>query len=238
MVSFTSKDIQDRSLGETLRLRRVERGETFDDVERETGVTKKYIEALEKGEHKRLPDLVYTKKFVRRLSEHFSLDGTGMVESLIHEMTAVGSASAAIQRPVNFVHGRKIAVTPRLAKGLVAGVLMLGVVGYFALSVNRILTPPSVEIFTPKDNQAYDSRLISFEGKTEPEVELTINTEPVAIEADGSFKDVLSLPPGATVLRVTAKKKHSRERELFIKVVVEEKTAVAAATSTSEVATP
>ena len=233
MVSFTSKDIQDRSLGDTLRTSREARGESFADIERVTQISKKYVEALEANAFKKLPDMVYAKNFVRRLATHYGLNKEALVESLVHEMSAVGSAAPSAQRPVNYVSGKTIAVTPRLAKGVVASAAFLVVIGYFVLSVNRILTPPSIEIYTPKDDQVYSSRLVALEGKTEPEVELTINKEPVAIEADGSFKDILSLPPGVSTLRVAAKKKHSKEQELYIKVVVEEKTAVASATETA-----
>jgi hypothetical protein len=65
-------------------------------------------------------------------------------------------------------------------------------------------------------------------------VDLAVNGEPVLIEADGSFKDVLNLPSGVSHLRVIAKKRHSHEREILLKVVVEEIASPDAATGTDQ----
>ena len=229
MTGFLVKELDDRSLGQTLRSRREERGETLDDVERATQVAKKYLAAFEQNDFKKLPEAVYARKFARAIARHYGLDADGVVEGLLKEMTAVTGPVGT--QPVNFVHGRTLLSTPLIVKSALLACGFLAIAGYFAFSVHKILKPPEVVVFAPRDDQSFSTGRVAFEGRTEPEVELTVNSEQVPIEADGTFKEILMLPPGVSHLRVAARKKHSRENELYLKVVVDEPTLVASATA-------
>jgi len=237
MVAFQEKDLGDLSIGETLRVAREERGESVEDVERLTHVGKKFVHALEGNDLKKLPEPVYAKKFVKALAKHYGIDPEAASDALLKEM-AVSVEAPAAGRPVNFVEGRSLVAAPILFKSAALGAIFLAIIGYFAYSVNAILKPPKVTLYSPHDDQVFANNRVVIEGLTEPEVDLAVNGEPVLIEADGSFKDVLNLPPGVSHLRVIAKKRHSREQEILLKVVVEEHQVPAAATSTEESAPP
>lgn len=231
MVAFQEKSLDDRTIGEALRDAREERGETLDEVERATHVSKKYIAAVESNDLKKLPEAVYTKKFVKALASHYGLDPEAAAESLLKEMSA-GAGALAVRRPMNYVEGRSLVASPILLKSVLIAVAFVGILGYFAFSVRSILKPPSVTLYSPHDDQVFPTGRVVLEGQTEREVDLAVNGEPVSIEADGSFKDVLNLPPGVSTLRLIAKKKHSREQEIFIKVVIDEPKEVESASGT------
>lgn len=231
MVAFQEKALDDRSIGETLRAAREERGETVEDVERVTHVGKKYVIALESNDLSRLPEPVYAKKFVRALAKHYGIDPEAAADALLKEMAVAADVPVA-GRPVNFVEGRSLAAQPILFKSVALAALFLGIVAYFGFSVHAILKPPDVTLYSPRDGQVFASGRVVLEGLTEPEVDLAVNGEPVLIEGDGSFKDVLNLPFGVSHLRVIAKKRHSREQEILLKVVVEEPKPTESATTT------
>lgn len=233
MVAFKERSLGDLTIGEALRAAREEKRESIEDVERITRVGKKYIAALEANDLKKLPEPVYAKKFVKALAAHFGIDQEAAAENLLREMAATGEAPAA-DRPVNFIEGRRLMVTPALFKSTLIAAVFLAIVGYFAFSVNAILKPPSLTLYSPRDSQVFPTSRVVLEGLTEPEVDLQINGEPVTIGQDGSFKDVLNLPPGVSNLRLTAKKRHSRENQIFLKVVVNGTPAIISATSTDE----
>lgn len=231
MVAFQQKSLDDLSIGEALRLAREERGESVEDIERLTHVGKKFVHALEANDLGKLPEPVYAKKFVKALAKHYGIDPDAAADALIKEM-AVATETPVSGRPVNFVEGRSLVASPILLRSVALGVLFLGIIGYFAYSVHAILKPPAVTLYSPHDDQVFADNRVVIEGLTEPEVDLSVNSEPVLIEADGSFKDMLNLPPGVSHLRVIAKKRHSREREILLKVVVEEPKPIESATTT------
>lgn len=231
MVAFQQRALDDSSIGEVLRAARESRGETPEDVERLTHVGKKFVLALENSNFGALPEPVYTKKFVKVLAKHFGLDPDAATESLLRESAVVVDIPAG-SRPVNFVEGRGLVAAPLLFKSIALGLVFLGIIGYFAYSVHSILKPPTVTLYSPHDDQVFPNNRVVIEGLTEPEVNLSVNGEPILIETDGSFKDVLYLPPGVSSLRIAAKKRHSNEREILLKVVVEEPKTIESATTT------
>lgn len=234
MVAFQEKTLDDRTIGDVLRDARQERRETLEDIERATQVGKKYIAALENNDLKKLPEAVYTKKFVKALAAHYGLDPDAAAESLLKEMSA-GTGALAQHRPVNFVEGRSPVASPILMKSVAIAAAFIGIIGYFAYSVQSLLQPPSLTLYSPQDDQVFPTSRVVLEGQTEPEVDLSVNGEPVSVEADGAFKDILNLPPGVSTLRLAAKKKHSREHHLFIKVVVEDPKDAESATATEPI---
>lgn len=232
MVAFQQKSLGDLSIGETLRASREERGESVEDIERLTHVGKKFVLALEANDLGKLPEPVYAKKFVKALAKHYGIDPDAASDALLKEM-AVAAEVPVSGRPVNFVEGRSLVAAPILFKSVALGAIFIGIIGYFAFSVHAILKPPVVTLYSPHDDQVFADNRVVIEGQTEPEVDLSVNSEPVAIETDGSFKDVLNLPPGVSHLRVIAKKRHSREQEILLKVVVEDRAATDSGTATA-----
>ncbi len=232
MVAFQEKKLDDRTIGEVLRAAREERGESVEDVERVTHVGKKYIAALEANDLKKLPESVYARKFVKVLADHYGLDPETASETLLKEMTA-GAGAMTTRHPINFVAGRSLVSAPILFKSVLIAVAFVGIIGYFAFSVRSILKAPKVTLYSPHDDQVFPTSRVVLEGVTEREVDLSVNGEPITINADGSFKDVLNLPSGVSNLRLIAKKKHSRENQIVLKVVIDTPKEVESASDTA-----
>lgn len=231
MTGFSVKELPDRSFGDRLREAREALGQAPEDVERATHVSKKYVLALERNDFRALPEQVYARKFARALASHYGLDPAEAVDALLREMTVVAGAEQ-VRHPVNFVEGRRLMAAPFLIKSGLVAAFFLAIAGYFGWSIHQILKPPKVVLYSPMHNQSFPTGRVPLEGVTEPETDLTVNGVPVLIEADGSFKEILNLPPGVSSLRVAAKKKHSREEGILLQVVVEEPPASASASST------
>jgi len=219
---FKRKLIDDKGVGECLREARESLGYSLKDIEERTGIRCKYLIALEEHDFAKLPEPVYAKNFVRALSRQYGLDPEAMTDALLKEMVVItGSGARRSEEAIDRLRGKRLIVTPVLVKMGLLSFAFLTVLIYFSWSVHSILKPPKLIVYTPEDSQVFEGRRVLLEGKTEPEVELTVNREPVVIGADGSFNETLNLPEGVSILRVAAKKRHSKPRELYIKVVID-----------------
>ena len=69
-----------RELGQELRAAREQRGVSIADVQAETKIRSRYLEAIEQGRFDILPGDVYTKGFLKSYAEFLGLDGRAMVE--------------------------------------------------------------------------------------------------------------------------------------------------------------
>jgi len=69
-------------LGKALTGARIARGLSFQDVERDTRISRKYLEALEGGELGVLPAPVYARAFMRTYAQYLGLNAPSMVRHL------------------------------------------------------------------------------------------------------------------------------------------------------------
>lgn len=75
-------------LGELLRKARNEHGLTLDDIQETTKIRKRYLEAIESGDHTVLPGAFYVRAFVKNYSEAVGLDPDEVLRLYQHEIPA------------------------------------------------------------------------------------------------------------------------------------------------------
>lgn len=72
-------------VGDLLRREREKKNLTIVDVEKETSISKKYLEALEKGEYDKMPGDVYIKGFIRNYAKFVGMDGDELLREFASE---------------------------------------------------------------------------------------------------------------------------------------------------------
>lgn len=94
-----------KDIGRRLKAKREELGLTVDQVQAETKIRRRYLEALEAGKEGPIPGDVYVKGFLRFYANFLGLDGQAMVaeyrqwkESLADEEESEPVAHAQIGR--------------------------------------------------------------------------------------------------------------------------------------------
>lgn len=75
-------------LGALLRKAREEHGLTLDDVQETTKIRKRYLEAIESGDHSVLPGTFYLRAFVKNYCEAVGLDADEVLRLYQHEIPA------------------------------------------------------------------------------------------------------------------------------------------------------
>ena len=73
-------------MGSTFRAEREKRGLTIKDIERETSIRAKYLEALEQGKYDVLPSEVYVKGFIRNYADFLHLNAEKLVQEYREEI--------------------------------------------------------------------------------------------------------------------------------------------------------
>lgn len=82
-------------IGLTLQKARKERGLSYEDVEQDTKIRVRYLEAMERNDYDTLPGIVYAQGFLKTYANYLDLDG----ESLAREFKDGQSASSETQGP-------------------------------------------------------------------------------------------------------------------------------------------
>ncbi|WP_424765726.1 RodZ domain-containing protein [Paenibacillus sp. sgz302251] len=80
------------NLGELLRNAREKQGLSLDDIQESTKIRKRYLEAIESGDHTILPGPFYVRAFVKNYSEAVGLDPEEVLRLYQHEVPAPPAA--------------------------------------------------------------------------------------------------------------------------------------------------
>jgi cytoskeleton protein RodZ len=129
-------------IGNTLREARVRRNLTLQQVEEDTKIRVKYVQAMENEDFDVMPGATYVKGFLRTYSEYLALDP----EVMLDEYRSRGVKTAEIQEPFG---GVSMLGAPRSHRGRNT-VVFVAVICLLVLSVIWILgrgsdTPPSTK---------------------------------------------------------------------------------------------
>lgn len=111
------------SLGEKLRTAREQKGFTFDQIARDTNITRRYLEALEGEDFAQFPGEPYLLGFLRNYGEYLGLDVQDLISS--YRMMKIQEQPIPVEQLL-----RKNEPSPALIGGIVGAVaLVLIVVG-------------------------------------------------------------------------------------------------------------
>jgi len=125
-------------LGRVLKRARVSQGYEIPDVARTLRIRPEYLEALEEGDHARLPGRVYAIGFVRTYATFLGLDSAVAIERFKSEATL---AHAQLQPPTPPPEGR-VPGGALLFVSLVSAVLLYG--GWWVISAEERRLPEIV----------------------------------------------------------------------------------------------
>lgn len=169
--------MSNEELGKALAQARTARGLTLPDVERDTRISGKYLQALEEGRLEALPAPVYARAFMRTYAQYLGLNARDFIQQL-------PGAKLEPELPALPDLGREVRVPLISASWLVAGVIvvLLLIVGV-VLFANRGGDEASETTGPPPFEEPVG------EGAEEPEPPADVEPGPVPV-TPGEMPDV------------------------------------------------
>lgn len=218
MISFTAKKIKHISnLGDVLKKKRQELGMNLTQISKRTLIAERYLQAIENEDWQRLPGEVYIKNFLKRYAMELGLDLERVLKSYTNKNSTYETSIYSLQRTLPLAQSNFLNI-PKLLRNSVLILVVLLFIGYLGWQTNKIITPPELNIYSPVDNLVTSEGKILIQGKTEPEVEVAINNMNIPVN-NGKFYEELDLQQGLNVLKITARKKYSRQQVIYRKIM-------------------
>ena len=220
---------QSATLAELLSATRSAYGLSLAEAATQAKASQRLATALEGGDYEVIPDDIYTRIGLKSYALTLNLDESAVLALYAQEREASRQALAArehrpwTRHPSDAIPAVHLAVVPRLLKTSLVALAGLTVAAFFLFEVKSLLAPPAVALLTPTDGMVTLERDIVVEGRTEPEAAVDVNGKSITPDSRGIFHDNLSLQEGLNVIRVVAKKKHSRDNTVTLRVIVEPK---------------
>lgn len=101
-------------------------------------------------------------------------------------------------------------MTRRPLAVLAITIAVVGVIGYGLFEARKILEGPVITIESPRDGSATSSAGVVIAGEAQNISFLSINDKTSYTDEKGHFAELLSLPPGFTILTVAATDRFGR----------------------------
>lgn len=223
MTGFLSKKINSiQTLGEKLTAHRQSMGLSQEKVARSMNINVRYIRLFERNNYKALPADVYALNILKHYAQTLKLNPYTVAEIFKKEKALYLKTQQSKnkmeqrrwQKVSNFI------LNPKFIKYGAIFLLILAMLYYLGWSVNKIISPPMLVIYTPEDNFVTTERQIIVSGQTEKEVTLKINNQPILLDQNGNFSVPLDLQKNLNLIKISAQKKNSKTQVLYRQVIV------------------
>lgn len=209
------------TLGDRLRVLREDARLSVEELGKNINVNPKYLTAIEESRYHDLPGLVYARQFVRRYAEALETD-IGMAMGIFEQEYNVVTKSKPSTRPLltqrvttDFHWAR------RHARLIVAGMVVMIVLGYIGAQAVKNFLPPKLVVSEPTQDISTKESSITVAGFTDQNATVTINDQDVQTSGDGKFRESIDLHTGLNTLKISAIKKHSSPKIVTRQVIVE-----------------
>lgn len=223
MNGFVNKKIDSqKTLAEILKERREELELDWSVIEQESRISRKYLQALENADYKKLPAEIYVSNFLKTYAGLLGLDSNKLVNLYLKEKDLYQKILKGKDLNGNLkeVGKTKFLITPKLIRSAIIALIVLVLLSYLGWEVKKIFTPPFLQINKPENNLVTDKTSIKVEGQTEEEVEITINGQDILSDSQGYFTKDVNLQEGINIIEISAQKKHSRENKSYRQIMV------------------
>lgn len=223
-VGFTRKKVESLTLGEKLKKIRQDYHINLGEVTKQTGISVKYLTLLENGEYEALPSDVYVRGFLRSYARFLGADEEALVKCYERERNIYTNL-----QPEEDISGKREAfrlprfiITPRVFAGLGILLVLSGGFWYLYREYTAFVSAPYLVVLEPSTGAVIDGSSVVVRGKTDSEATLTINQQPVVVNGEGEFSELIRLQPGVNTLTLLSKNKFDKEQAETITVQVNE----------------
>ncbi|HBD25166.1 MAG: hypothetical protein A2566_01970 [Candidatus Zambryskibacteria bacterium RIFOXYD1_FULL_40_13] len=104
----------------------------------------------------------------------------------------------------------------------VISLVALIIVGYSAFQAQKLITGPTIDIYTPQNGASYGQTLIEIEGKATNISYINLNGRRIFTDTNGHFKEKLLLSPGYNIIKLDAVDKFKKYTEKTLEVILKE----------------
>lgn len=222
MTGFVTKKIgRKRNFGQTLKSARTKRGYTIEQAESQTKICAKYLVALEENNYTQLPADAYNIGFVRSYAKFLGLNQEKAVILYREERSRAHFAAPA---DTILLQPRKkkdwhFLITPKVLAGVGTFALFAGIITYVAVQLQHFAEPPVLHLHNTPSEFASSKDTVTIEGDTAAGAAVTINTESILVNPDGTFKQAIQLNPGVNEIAITSRNRAQKEAHQLVKVL-------------------
>ncbi len=200
-----------------LKQARVAKGITLQEVEKQTKIRLKFLEAIEKDAYHLLPSPVYAKGFVKNYSEYLGLESATIMAFFRRQSDDV-KRTVILPKKAQEIEAKGLRLTP----GRFITILLIGLsvlfLSYFLMQYQKLQRPPELTITKPVHESIVGEKKLDVMGQTNSDTTVTVNGLSVSVRGDGKFFTQVTLESGVNTITVIATSRFGKTKTEVLKV--------------------
>ncbi|MBU0569663.1 helix-turn-helix domain-containing protein [Patescibacteria group bacterium] len=195
-----------RTIGEVIKQARIEKNFSLAQLEKETKIKKSFIEALEKGNWKDLPELPVITGFVKNIASALKISKKQAL-ALLRRDYPPKKLSINPKPDVS----DKFTWSPKLTFLIGSLAVFFTISTYLGFQYKSFMALPNLEIETPQENQVVTKNVLTVSGLTETEATIKVNNQPVLVDENGKFSAEIEVFEGTKEIVIQALSRSGKE---------------------------
>ncbi len=223
--------LEKQTIGASLRFRREELCVSLEEASGTLAVSKRNLRALEEDRMDMIPEEFYRELFLKSYTTYLGLDWDTIHTQYLRESLMScdeHDAGKLLPQKRSFEHHRLSASAPhRMISRAAFMVALAGAIGYFVFFAMGSIQPPELILANPGKDMTVGAPTVEVIGKTSPQATVVLNGRTILKDADGTFRETITLREGLNDVVVSAQGKYSLSRTVTRKVFFRRDTASA-----------
>lgn len=209
-----------RNVGEILSGKRKSLGLKLEDLEEETKIRQRYLEAIEKNEFSRISDSTIVKGFIRNYAQALNLSPEYILAVFRRDFRENEKGQVIPRGVVEPLDERRFYWTPKATFILAIFLLVGGFALFFTTQYLKFSSAPPLEVISPKEGQSFKEKL-EVSGKTDKDASVKVDGTLISISEDGRFKEEIILPRGENVVTIEAINRQGKKTVVNRKIKID-----------------
>jgi len=209
-----------RNVGEILSGKRKSLGLKLEDVEKETKIRQRYLEAIEKNEFSRISDSTIVKGFIRNYAQALNLSPEYVLAVFRRDFCENEKGQIIPRGIVEPLDEKRFYWTPKATFILVIFLLLGSFAFFFTRQYLKFSSAPPLEVISPKEGQIFKEKL-EVSGRTDKDASVKVDGTLISISENGEFKEEIILPRGENVVTIEAVNRQGKKTVVNRKVKID-----------------
>ena len=185
---------------------RKKNGYTREDVSEGTKIKKDFVIAIENEEWNELPEYTVVAGFVKNIASFLNEDTNNAI-ALLRRDYPPRSVSVSPKPDVS----DKFVWSPKLTFFVGATVVVLTIIVYLSVQYFSFISPPSLSVSTPNENETISTKVIEVVGATDPDATIEVNGQSALVDQDGNFIEEVEVAEGLDKITIKAVSRSGKE---------------------------
>jgi cytoskeleton protein RodZ len=199
-----------KTIGEILKEERLKHRLSLEKLSQKTHIKVKYLQALENNDFKQLPAATFVRGYIKNYASIFGIDPQPLVSVLRRDFKESAKGQLVPREFIKPILRRRRNLNPATFLVLGLGVIFFSLFSYVGWQWYQLAQPPALKIIHPAEDEIVAAKVM-VSGQTQADAIVTVNSQLISLQADGSFETQVYLPrEGVNTISIEAQDRRGK----------------------------